>query len=157
MHFVKVRVPFLMHLYLPWQRVHVQLFTPHVQGTGRTEGAGVRGLQPRSNSSKTSRFLSPLPFPLLFLCASSLWLNTYGKEHDLCTLLLLASLSWLSWRGWRIWCAGRWQAVSMGPCCHLKGIWLPGRGFWGVSFPRGVAEGLWEGYVRILCYFQCAF
>jgi len=55
-----------MHLYLPWQRVHVQLFTPHVQGTGKTVGAGVRGLQPSSNSSKISHFLSPLPFPLLF-------------------------------------------------------------------------------------------
>lgn len=50
MHFVEVSVPFLMHLYLPWQRGPVQLFTPHVQGTGRTEGAGVRGLQPRSSS-----------------------------------------------------------------------------------------------------------
>lgn len=40
MRFVKVRVPFLMRLYLPWQRVRVQLFTRHVQGTGRTEGAG---------------------------------------------------------------------------------------------------------------------
>lgn len=66
MHFVKVRVPFLMHLYLPWQRVRVQLFTPPAQGTGRTGGAGVRGLQPRSNSSETSHFLPPFPFPLFF-------------------------------------------------------------------------------------------
>lgn len=36
-------------LSLPWQRVHVQLFTPHVQDTGWTEGVGMRGLQPRSN------------------------------------------------------------------------------------------------------------
>lgn len=32
----------------------------------REDRAGVGGLQPRSNSSKTSHFLSSLPFPLLF-------------------------------------------------------------------------------------------
>lgn len=44
----------------------------HTPCAGHREdrGSRVRGLLPRSSSSKTSHFLSPLPFP--FLCASSL-------------------------------------------------------------------------------------
>lgn len=65
MHFVEVRVPFLMP---PWQRVLVQLFVPCVWGTGRTEGLELRGCSPGAIHLQLPNSHCLCPFLCFSLC-----------------------------------------------------------------------------------------